>query len=211
MEQETRDLLLGAAILVPFLVAVFAAGLVLNRFKNRRFHTAWAPLVPVINGTIVDDGGGAASSWLTGTFQGRKVHAKMAPTMNRSTGSVSGLKYNYFEVAVHDERGGCDWRVEHSSSFLGVGKEGWHVEAPDASIVDRLRQAGVLEMVNAGAGAVPPPALPTVDYRKGTATLIYCEDVGAGWVPSTARFREQLELVLRLAHVNAGVNPAPPR
>jgi hypothetical protein len=79
MDQETKDLLFGAAVLIPFLIAVFAAGFVISRFKNRRFTAAWAPLVPIIGGKVVDDGGGAATSWLTGTFQGRSVHAVMIP------------------------------------------------------------------------------------------------------------------------------------
>jgi hypothetical protein len=206
MDQETSDFILGAAILIPFLIAVFAAGVLLNRFKNRRFHAAWRPLVPVIDGTVVDDsGGGAASSWLTGTFQGRRVHAKMAPNLNRSI--EGGLKYNRFEVAVDDVPGGSDWQVQYYTSFAGVGREGWHLEATDASVRERLERSGVLETVKARAGGVVT-ALPTVDYRKRESTLVYIEDAGPAWTPSPDRFRDQLALMMELVRLNAEANPA---
>ena len=74
-----NDTLLGGIALAAFLVLVFGAGVVLNKWKNARFRQAWAPLVPIINGKVEDDGGGAASSWLAGTYQGQPVYARMTP------------------------------------------------------------------------------------------------------------------------------------
>jgi hypothetical protein len=208
MDQETRDILIGAAILIPFLIVVFAAGLVLNRFKNRKFAAAWRPLVPVIGGTVVDDGGGAATSWLTGRFEGRPVHASMTPNRNR-TSEGGGLTYNYFDVALNDVPGRIGWQIRYAAGgVLPFGKASWYVEADDPAVAERLLRAGVLEMVRplAEARAIPP-TLATVRYDRGGATLTYCEDAGAQWIPSPERFREQLALLLRLASVNADINP----
>ena len=110
MSQETWDMIVGAAILIPFLILVFAAGLVLNKFKNGRFTRAWGPLVPIINGTVIQDGGGAATSWLTGTYRRRKVRASMVPNRNRYSGE-SGHTYNYFDIEIQDVPGGQGWSV----------------------------------------------------------------------------------------------------
>jgi hypothetical protein len=206
MDQETSEILFGAAILIPFLIAVFAAGLVLNRFKNRRFHAAWRPLVPVIDGTVVDDGGGAASSWLTGTFEGRRVHASMTP--NRSTVPGSALKYNYFELAVGELAGEHNWRVEYTLPTFGFGSGEWRIIADELPLAQRLERAGVLDIV-AGmqAGARPAsPTLPAVNYLKNAATLTYCEDVGGGWTPAPDRFRHQLALLIQLAAIHTQMN-----
>jgi hypothetical protein len=56
MDQETKDFLFGVAVLIPFLIFVFALGYAINRFKNRPFRTAWQPLVPSIGGKAVKMG-----------------------------------------------------------------------------------------------------------------------------------------------------------
>ena len=208
MDQETWDIMIGAAILVPFLIAVFGVGFALNTFKNRRFHAAWRPLVPVIDGKVVEDGGGAASSWLTGTFQGRHVQAGMTP--NQNAGANATLRYNYFDIALDSVRGECDWRVDYGVPVFGIGSEGWRVVADDTALAGRLRQAGVLDIVEAmraGASAAPPVAPAVLEYRQGPGTLTYREDAGTQWAPSPDRFRNQLAQLLRLANVNAEVNP----
>ena len=77
------DMLLGAIVLVPFLAFIFVAGYFIYQFKNRQLTSAWGPLVGLVNGKVVGDGGGGASSWLSGTFQGRPVVAKLAPNPNQ--------------------------------------------------------------------------------------------------------------------------------
>src|SRR5689334_22524567 len=111
--QDLSDFWLGVIVLIPFMVGVFTLGWLINRFKNRRFTVAWRPLVPVIGGRVVEDGGGAATSWLTGTFEGRRVYGSMIP--DRNQGTESGLKYHYFEAALQDVPGRVDWRVEYAA------------------------------------------------------------------------------------------------
>lgn len=74
------DMLLGACGLILFLAVIFVAGYFLYKFKNARLTNAWGPLVSLVNGKVVGDGGGGTSSWLSGTYQGRPVVAKLAPT-----------------------------------------------------------------------------------------------------------------------------------
>ena len=208
MDQETWDIIIGAAILVPFLIVVFAVGFALNRFKNRRFHAAWRPLVPIVDGKVVEDGGGAASSWLTGTFQGRHVQAGMTP--NQNAGANATLRYNYFDIAFESVQGECDWRVEYRLAVFGIGGDGWRIVADDTALAERLRRAGVLDIVDtmrAGAHAAPPMAPAVLEYRERSGTLTYREDTGTEWAPSPDRFRNQLTQLLHLVDVNAQVNP----
>ena len=65
---ETFWSVVGLAV---FLAVAFGIGFLVNKVKNAKFARAWAPLRPVIEGSaVVEDGGGAATSWLTGTYQG---------------------------------------------------------------------------------------------------------------------------------------------
>lgn len=199
MSQETQDILFGIAVLIPFLVLVFAIGFLINKFKNRRFARAWAPLVPMINGTITHDGGGAATSWLTGTWRGRRVSASMTPDRNMYSGE-SGSRYNSFEIAVLDLAGGQDWSIEHKTPILGFGQEGWHIETADRALAERLRAAGAIALVER-------LGMPTLRYTARGRTLLFSEDAGPVWVPAPARFQEELEILLQLAEVNERVNP----
>lgn len=206
MDKETSDLLFGVAVLIPFLVGIFMLGWLISRFKNRRFSGAWQPLVPVIGGKVVEDGGGAATSWLTGTYEGRQVYASMIPNRNQS--SESGLRYHHFDAVIQHVPGRVDWQVEYKAGMLGFGKEGWQTRADDPLVAARLQLAGVVDLIRplAEARAIPP-GLPTVKYSYRTSTITYSEDAGTSWIPSPDRFREQLAVLIRLAQVNADVNP----
>lgn len=198
MSQETSDILLGVAVLIPFLICVFAAGFILNRFKNRRFVKAWASLVPIIGGKVIDDGGGATTSWLKGTYQGRQVWASMVPNRNRYSGET-GHYYNYFDITIQGAPGGQDWSVEHKTALLGFGATGWKIETSDPALEVRLRDAGVIDML-AGMG------MPKVEYKRRDGTLVYSEDVTPQWVPTPERFQEELGLLVRLVKLNEDLN-----
>ena len=200
MNQETHDLLFGVAVLIPFLVFVFALGLLINKFKNRRFDRAWSPLIPVIQGKITQDGGGATTSWLTGTYRGRRVQAIMTPDRNMYSGE-SGHRYNSFEAAVLDVKGGQGWSIECKTPILGFGPEGWQIETKDQGLAERLRAAGAIALVER-------LGMPTVTFNARGKTLQLSEDAGPVWVPAPARFQEELEILLQLAEINERVNPA---
>lgn len=184
---ETPDMVLGTVILVLFLAFCFAAGKVLSGFKNARFTKAWSPLVPIIDGTVVHDGGGAATSWLVGTWQGRKVQASMSP--GRNLYPEGGMKFNEFGVELLDVPGGQDWRIANS-----------RIEIAEPALRQRLEASGILLMIQA-FGA------PAVSYSRSQKKLSYSEDAGSRWIPTPEHFRAELDLLLRLARVNEEVNP----
>ena len=200
MNQEVPpdDMLFGAAVLAVFLVFVFILGKLIYSFKAGRLTRAWAPLVPILQGTVTNDGGGAATSWLTGTYRGKKVQASMIPERNRYSGE-SGHRYNYFDVALMDIPGSQDWTVEYRTAILGFGETGWSIQTGDELLRTRLQASGILEtMARFGS--------PKVMYKKQARKLEYSEDVTPQWIPSPERFQELLELLLLLERVNQEVN-----
>ena len=182
----TSDLITGSVILAVFLACVFGAGVLLNRFKNARFARAWKPLQPVIDGKVVDDGGGAATSWLTGTYKGKQVRASMVPDRNVYSGET-GFRFNYFDVALLETAGKSDW----------VLKEG--PVSKDKALERRLRDAGAM----AALDAIGPVEV-VYSARQGTLTII--QEPGSAWVPPPAHFEAQLNTLLKLAEINAAVN-----
>ncbi len=202
MSQEVppADLLFGSVVLIIFLVFVFGLGFLLNRFKNRRFTQAWRFLVPLINGKVIEDGGGAATSWLSGTYRGQPVRAAMIPNRNRYSGE-SGPRYNYFEIALLEVPGRQDWSIEYKTPLLGFGQTGWQIDTDDAALRDRLNASGVIDEI----ARLRPEE---IRYQAKAKALLYSEDVTPVWVPTPDRFQEELELLLLLARVNGEVNPA---
>ena len=203
------DTLLGAIVLVPFLVFIFVAGYFIYKFKNARLTNAWGPLVGLVNGKVVGDGGGGTSSWLSGTYQGRPVVAKLAPNINESTtdSTSTGVKYNYFDVALTGVPGRHNWAVDYGRRVLGVGQSGWRVETKDGALQAALAAAGVTDLV---APFGQPPQhfhLPPVQYSRGEQTLRYRADITPALAPTPQQFGQMVELLARLAVINAQVNP----
>ena len=186
----TSDTVLGSVIVVLFVAFCIGLGKVIATFKNARFTQAWTPLVPLINGKVVHDGGGAATSWLVGTWQGRKVRALMSPDRNRYSGE-SGFTFHEFGVELLDVPGGQDWRIEDARITA------------DPALRQRLEAAGVLLMLQAFGN-------PTVSYSRSQKRISFLEDAGSRWTPTPEHFEAELGLLLRLAKVNEEVNPAPP-
>ena len=192
MSQEvaSADILFGAIILLGCLACALLAGRFLSTWKNRRFATAWAPLVPLINGTVHNDNGGAATSWLIGTYQGKHVKARIIPGRNRH---IEGNdRYNYFDVALLDVPGQQNWRIVYQTALLGLGHTGWDIKTEDQSLRVRLEEMDIMaELARLGT--------PTIEYSAREHTLLYSEDITPRWVPVPERFQEVLEILLRLA------------
>lgn len=197
MSQETSDFIFGAGILLVFLILVFALGFLINKLKNIRFRKAWAPLKPIINGRVVEDNGGAAASWLTGVYRGRKVHAKLAPGLNKY--DDGGQKYNAFEITLVDVPGQADWSIAYKPTWLGLGRAEWTIEAENKTLQDALQRGGVIAWV-ASLGD------PTIEYRQKAQTLRYSADITPRWVPPPEQFQQQLDVLLKLAAINQQVN-----
>jgi len=156
-----------------FLVCVYFAGRILRRLKNARYAPAWASLMPVIGGKVVDDGGGAATSWLTGTHKGRLVCASMVPNRNRHPGET-GFRFHYFEVALLETPGKSDWSVKERPI------------SADKALEQRLQDAWALAVLDAIG-----PAEVVYDARQRTLKIV--QEPGSAWVPSPAHFALQSE------------------
>jgi hypothetical protein len=195
MNQEvaTGDLIFGAVVLIIFLIIVLVIGRFVSGLENQRFSKAWQPLVPVINGKIIHDGGGAAISWLTGTYKGKAVQASMIPGRNLYQ-DESGSRYNYFEVKLVDVPGNQDWRIAYKMPLAGLGKEGWQIQSQNLTLQSRLQQAGVLSTLSRFGR-------PTVEYKAKQKTLTYSEDISPRWVPDQEQFMDELALLLQLAAI----------
>lgn len=198
------DMLFGAVGLVIFLVVVFIAGYFLYKFKNARLTKAWGPLVGLVNGQIVGDGGGAASSWLTGVYRGRPIAAKIAPDLNKY--EDGGAHYNYFDVALREVPGKSDWTAGYDRAFLGMGQSGWQVKAKDAVLEAALRAADVAALV-APFGETPAHFVGwSLDYSAREQLLRYKTDITPQVVPTPQQFTAMLDMLLAVADVNARVN-----
>ena len=207
------DFLLGAIGLVLFLAVVFAAGYVFYRFKNARLASEWGPLVAMVNGKVVGDGGGGATSWLVGTYKGRPIQASIVPDHNMyssltDTGSSPSERYNYFEVALTDVPGAADWRIAHGQKTLGIGQEGWRLQSADPAVEAGLTAANVVALV--AAQGTPPRHmnLPIVQYQRSQGQLLYRADVSPRRAPTPEQFGQLVDMLLQLMEVNARVNPA---
>ena len=142
------DMVFGAMGLSSFLAVSFIAGYFLYMFKNARFKNAWGPLVSLVDGKVVDDGGGGATSWLVGSYKGWKVQASMTPGRNMySQNDSSGPKYNYFEIALADVPGKHDWSVIYDRKILGVGQTGWRVKSEDPAMEESLTAAALRSLL----------------------------------------------------------------
>lgn len=197
MNQEVPpgDIVFGIVVLIIFIIGALIVGRFLSAAKNKRFAAAWAPLIPLIrSGTVHTDGGGAATSWLTGTIQGKQVQASMIPGRNRY--SESSDKYNYFAVALLGVPGQEDWRIVYQTATLGIGHTGWHISTKDQTLATRLHDSGVM-------AALAHLGSPTIEYTVRSGQLQYSEDVTPRWVPTPERFQTALDLLLQIAAISA--------
>lgn len=198
------DMVYGAIGLVIFLVVVFIAGYFLYKFKNARLTSAWGPLVGLVNGKVVGDGGGAASSWLTGTYRGRAIAAKIAPKLNKH--EDGGDHYNYFDVALRQAPGKVDWNVGYSRAILGMGQSGWQVKAKDAALEAALRAAGVAALV-APFGETPAHFIgESLTYSAREQLLRYQTDITPRVAPTPQEFTAMLDMLFQVDEINRRVN-----
>lgn len=198
------DILLGVGGLIIFLAIAGVGGYIFYKFQNARLTDAWGPLVGLVNGQVTGDGGGAASSWLSGTYQGRPIVAKLAPNLNQH--EDGGSKYNYFEVALTETPGAHDWAVEYAHRVLGLGRAEWRVVTKNPTLQTALEAAGVIDLV---APFGQPPGhfvMPTVAYNHREASLRYRADISPAVAPTPQQFEQMMALLVRLAAVNAQVN-----
>ncbi|MCL4804183.1 MAG: hypothetical protein KJ046_07790 [Anaerolineae bacterium] len=203
------DMVFGAIGLIIFLAVIFIAGYFLYMFKNARFKNAWGPLVSLVDGKVVDDGGGGATSWLVGSYKGWKVQASMTPGRNMySQNDSSGPKYNYFEIALADVPGKHDWSVIYDRKILGVGQTGWRVKSEDPAMEESLTAADISSLIIPFGEPANHFTFPPLEYNRRERLLRFQYDNGGQWVPTAQSMIAQLEMLIRAAEINKRVNPA---
>lgn len=199
------DTLLGILGLAVFLVFIFVAGYFIYKFKNARLARAWGPLPGLINGRVTGDGGGGATSWLSGVYNGRPVVAALAPNLNEH--DEGGSKYNYFEVALTGLPGRYNWSLMYNRAVLGMGQTGWQVKAEDPALAEALRGAAVAALV-APFGETPTHFMrPTLEYSRHERALRYRADITPRVAPTPEQFTHLLEMLHSLAEINEQLNP----
>lgn len=203
MSKETWDILQGAAILVPALVLIFFAGKVLYAFKSNQHARAWSPLIGMLeNGVVTNDGGGASTSWLTGIYRQHSIQA--AATPNRSGyHSSEGTRYNQFQLALQNVKGAQNWSVVFERSAFGMGTDGLEIRADDTGLEQRLRDADVLALAREAKCL-------TIRFDAQSSMLSLDRDITPLWTPTPMQFQQDLEWLLRLAHLNTQVNSQRP-
>lgn len=198
------DMVLGTLVLIPFLIFVFLAGYVIYRVKNRRLTSAWEPLVALVNGKVTGDGGGGATSWLSGVYKGREIVASMSPNLNRY--ESGGDHYNYFDVALTGEPGARDWSLLYSYKTLGIGSEGWKVKSESAGLTTDLLASPLPSLVEPFGRTPQHFTQPSLEYSRRERTLRYRTDVTPQVIPDAVEFTAMLDMLLRASEINRQLN-----
>jgi hypothetical protein len=108
----------------------------------------------------------------------------------------------------------CLWTREwslifgsHSMGEIVTREESWRFATDDPALQARL-EGSALAAELAGFAGAGVRSDPTVIYNARLKRITPRDNVGADIVPSPAHFQKQLELAIRLAHINEQVNPA---
>ncbi|MGV3708850.1 MAG: hypothetical protein ACO1Q7_08410 [Gemmatimonas sp.] len=192
-EASREDMIFGGAVLAVFLVIVFVLGFLLNRFKNRRFRNAWMPLASLLTDVrITEDGGGAATSWLSGKFHGRLVHASMSPDVAQH--SFTTNKGNHFSIIVPDVVAGESWFAEYAPATPLLRKQGWTITTESRATHDAIERSEILPLVQSlGYGSLR--------YNAGRRQLVWQELIEPLWVLPPAQFTVAVRTMFTAADI----------
>ena len=199
MSDDTSGMILGAAILVVLIPALYF----LARFVTK-IGDAWgahllAPLAPAIGGTVHRSG-----PHIDGTYENHALRVSFAGRTSVGSGE-SATSINAFYIEVLQLPGRENWRIKfYGPGLLRQGPNAPFIEA-ETALGDRLKRAGVLEAVS--KVSTPTEGYVTVAYDARRQVLTYTDDVSPRWLPSPEAFAMQLVLAARLAAINAQVNP----
>ena len=185
MQDLIPDLLKSLYVAMCCAGLILACGAVLMLSRRSSVSRNWLPLVPVVNGELERK---YRSAILRGTYQQYPVQATLL---------LGGAEDpDTFQIEMTVPRGGTDWSIQYGSENL-FGKDQWYVKTKDERYQQELIQSGLLAEMQRWESH------PTVSYRAQSGMLIYEEK---GNVPKPERFQAQLDLLLRLARINAQLN-----
>ena len=195
---STLEIIQGIAVLAVFLVVAYAIGKTGAWFKNRRFTSRWAPLLPVLgNARITGDGGVAVTSRLSGTYRGANVHALMTPNVaHKYAPSRNG---NVFSVAIENVPGAEDWSIVWRAGLPVVGTPSWAVQPTDTPLAQRLESAGAVEQIEKFGRS-------STHYTVRNQTLEWSAYIEPRVILPPEEFRHVLDALLALVAINGTVN-----
>jgi hypothetical protein len=202
---EMSDFTLGLIIMPFFLVFIFTMGYGIYRVKNAILTREWTPLRPLLEGggTVNGDGGGGATSYLTGRYRGRRVQASMSPDVAKYSGE-SGHYANRFTVALLDVPGAENFRITAAPSLPRFWRSEWRVDAANEALREALEATRAVAQVSAFGDV-------EVSYDRSTRMLQFVEDVRPLKVPPRDRFQQEVDLLIELADLVEPLNLAPHR
>lgn len=190
-----EDWLIGVPLVAALIVVAYGLGRGLAAFKNRRFHGAWRPLMPLLeNARVEGDGGGASTSFLHGVYRGRRVCAAMSPVRRRNA------DFNHFEISAFNVAGRSDWKLAYHTAIPGLGTTGWGIESKDDLLAARLRKTSIMP------GPMPGRTDIRWTYSASQQQLHFHEQIGSLWTPSPDRFQAELDQLLEFARINEELN-----
>jgi hypothetical protein len=200
---EMSDFTLGLIVMPFFLVFIFALGYVIYRVKSAVMAREWTPLRPLLDGggTISGDGGGGATSYLTGTYRGRRVRASMSPDISKYSGE-SGHYANFFTVALLDVPGADNFKITAAPSLPRFWHSEWRVDTTNGAVREALEAAHAVERVSAFGDV-------EVSYDRSARRLQFVEDVRPLKVAPRERFQQELDLLIDLAELTEPINRTP--
>ncbi len=189
---------MSIAVLVAFVVVCYAIGKTAAWFKNRRFGSAWSPLLPILgDARIASDGGVAVTSRLSGTYQGAQVHALMTPNVAHKYGPARNG--NVFSVALENVAGAADWSIVWNVGLPLVGNSSWVIRSADVVLAKRLEDAEAVARIE-------PFGRASTHYRVRDRTLEWSAYIEPRMILSPDEFRHLLDALLSLAAINHSVN-----
>ena len=159
-----------------------------------------APLAPLIAAVP-----NSRQAYLLGTYLGYKVRFTITPGQSVGSGDASS-SINAFHVEVLDVPGKKDWWLQfHVSGMFGQGPKQLGIGARDTALAERLQQSNVVKEVEAVSS--PTDIYITVSYEAFRKSLTYTDDVSPRKVPTAEVVPRYLALAVRLAELNARINP----
>lgn len=197
--ENTREIIEGAAILVPFLILVFIASRIMARINTSRYNKAFTSLVSAIDGTLMSDG---LSSMMSGRYGGRSILVSLSREVrSMEYHGHSNTKRNILLVEMSPVAGVHDWAIRYRSTY-GIGREEWHTSTAEEALKAKLSETGAVAEIN-GMGIMA-----FASYSSNQKTLTYHEDIHPAIAPTPHRFQVQLDLLEKLAAINERVNVA---
>ena len=176
-------------VVVIALIAAFVVWIV--KRSNAKYAQLWPALASMVDGTF-------KSSKMTGTYNGMPVQARINAVSNDNS-----TEY-FYELTLTPGAQGKDWALSYTGDkLLGLGEKHWHIKTKDHALEQRLSALGVIDLIEDWRGH------PNVTYKSKHGILKYETRVhNAFELPAPDQFKAQLDLLARLAQINAQANVA---